>query len=50
MEQNLFSRRRATATLFIVIGVIVNGVFAQASTPSEDEAARKVDAYLSQWD
>lgn len=46
MGQQFFSRCMGIVALLFVTGVVVNGGYVQTG----DEAAGKVDAYLSQWD
>lgn len=53
-NQHLFIRKIIAAFLFIV-GFTANGILAQQNMtvktqPSDDEAAKKVDAFLAQWD
>jgi CubicO group peptidase (beta-lactamase class C family) len=50
MGQKGLSSCSCITALCMVIGVLMNGVFAQTSASSADEAAAKVDAYLAQWD
>jgi CubicO group peptidase (beta-lactamase class C family) len=49
MTKQIFSYVRGFFALGLIAGSMVSGVVGQ-SGPSEEEAAKRVDAYLAQWD